>query len=174
MVQLYVYLSKMERFWEINFYPLMGIIIGAENFLTSLRLFVEKFLLRSRRAPRDYTKTPKSLKIHKRHRNFHESCFWYLVLLCTELFLVCSRENQLGTRERVSGMPLRTRIAKQNLPSLCRHPTGENTQEICRSVLGVDMQTRTIDIHDRLCSRVWRGGSQELQTRWLWVESSTA
>ena len=71
--------SKTQVFCEIHFPPHICIFLGAGNSRTSLRLFVKKIFLRSRRAYSDYTKTPKS-------QNPYECHVYYTKVGCDALY----------------------------------------------------------------------------------------
>jgi len=76
--------GQFDWFWEIHFHPQICRFLGAGTFLTSLRLFVKKFFLRSRRAHCDFTKNTKFYKylkfISKLYQFYHISSvlrwFW--------------------------------------------------------------------------------------------------
>jgi len=61
-------------FWELYIPPQIFRFLGAGTFLTSLRLFVKKIFLRSRRAHRDYTNKHKSMEILEIVRKYTFQC----------------------------------------------------------------------------------------------------
>ena len=68
---------KIGRFWVNTLFSSHQYFPGAGTLLTSLRLFVEKIFLRSRRARSDYTKSLKSQKPYKlciNRVNFWQLC----------------------------------------------------------------------------------------------------
>jgi len=67
--EILMILSQIGRFWVNTLFTSHQYFPGAGTFLTSLRLFVKKIFLRSRKAQSDYTKSPKSRKTQNYTQN---------------------------------------------------------------------------------------------------------